>query len=479
HDAVDQLSFLQNNPPIFVSNLVGALSASYAKPGDVLFYQDEVASDLYFLVTGKVNLFATFSAKVTAEKTFTDGFHCSTMGHTDLQANVIGEGSFAVQTFSFAKVFKDSRIGEAGVMLDVQQPIAAVAMAVCDMFTIGKENLLSALDGFVKVQASLIEDAEDFMRRLDEFKRRKGMEVVPEELDSEDTSGMGGITEKSDNARAGGGGEGSGGGGGGAGGVGFQRGVNMSTARDSDWRERKGVGGASTNAGKGNLPPEGTLPPLKRVSSMAKAAAAAAAAVGGGESVGPLSPAGAPPDAGAGGAELSPASPSPNDGHVRGAHVKIRVCNTIKLSPLVGLDGGLNEGSGMNDTGNNDRGNGGNTGGGGGGADGGGDNFTGGLLVASVSECDSSAFGDEDSGRSGGGESEGSDTTDDEDDAEDELNGSKRHGTLYDPRPRVRSAVSQQYMELENTFASDVTMGGSPAHSSLVQRMAAVGSPEF
>lgn len=26
-------------------------------------------------------------------------------------------------------------------------------MAVCDMFTIGKENLLSALDGFVKVQA--------------------------------------------------------------------------------------------------------------------------------------------------------------------------------------------------------------------------------------------------------------------------------------------------------------------------------------
>ncbi|CAM9385861.1 unnamed protein product, partial [Ectocarpus sp. 12 AP-2014] len=100
------------------------------------------------------------------------------------------------------------------------------------------------------------------------------------------------------------------------------------------------------------------------------------------------------------------------------------------------------------------------------------DNFTGGLLVASVSECDSSAFGDEDSGRSGGEESEGSDTTDDEDDAEDELNGSGRHGTLYDARPRVRSVVSQQYMELENTFASDVTMGGSPAHSSLVQRMA-------
>ena len=54
----------QNNPPIFVSNLVGALAACYAKPGDVLFYQEEVATDLYFLVTGKVNLFATFSVRV-------------------------------------------------------------------------------------------------------------------------------------------------------------------------------------------------------------------------------------------------------------------------------------------------------------------------------------------------------------------------------------------------------------------------------
>lgn len=41
------------------------LSASYAKPGDVLFYQEEVASDLYFLVTGKVNLFATFSVRAS------------------------------------------------------------------------------------------------------------------------------------------------------------------------------------------------------------------------------------------------------------------------------------------------------------------------------------------------------------------------------------------------------------------------------
>lgn len=34
------------------------------------------------------------------------------------------------------------------------QPIAAVAMAVCDLFTISKENLLFALDGYVKVQVS-------------------------------------------------------------------------------------------------------------------------------------------------------------------------------------------------------------------------------------------------------------------------------------------------------------------------------------
>lgn len=51
-----------------MSNLVGALAASYAKPGDVLFYQEEVGSDLYFLVTGKVNLFATFSVRVVRSR---------------------------------------------------------------------------------------------------------------------------------------------------------------------------------------------------------------------------------------------------------------------------------------------------------------------------------------------------------------------------------------------------------------------------
>lgn len=71
--------------------------------------------------TRENTLYARVQAKVTAEKTFSDGFHGSTMGHADLEANVTGEGPFAVQTFSFAKVFKDSRIGEAGVMLDVQQ----------------------------------------------------------------------------------------------------------------------------------------------------------------------------------------------------------------------------------------------------------------------------------------------------------------------------------------------------------------------
>ena len=31
------------------------------------------------------------------------------------------EGAFVRQTFTFGKVFKDSMIGEAGVMLDIQQ----------------------------------------------------------------------------------------------------------------------------------------------------------------------------------------------------------------------------------------------------------------------------------------------------------------------------------------------------------------------
>ena len=32
------------------------------------------------------------------------------------------------------------------------QPCAAVTMSTCDLFTIGKEDLLSALDGYVDVQ---------------------------------------------------------------------------------------------------------------------------------------------------------------------------------------------------------------------------------------------------------------------------------------------------------------------------------------
>lgn len=55
-----RLRLPQTNPPIFVSRLVGILTASFAKAGDVLFYQDEVGSDLYFMVTGRVNLFITF-----------------------------------------------------------------------------------------------------------------------------------------------------------------------------------------------------------------------------------------------------------------------------------------------------------------------------------------------------------------------------------------------------------------------------------
>lgn len=51
---------MQNNPPIFVSRLVGILTASFAKVGDLLFYQDEVGADLYFMVAGRVNLLITF-----------------------------------------------------------------------------------------------------------------------------------------------------------------------------------------------------------------------------------------------------------------------------------------------------------------------------------------------------------------------------------------------------------------------------------
>lgn len=59
---------------------------------------------------------------VTAEKTQTSGFHGSITSQLDPGGSGDrGECTYARQTFTFAKVYKDSRIGEAGVMLDTQQ----------------------------------------------------------------------------------------------------------------------------------------------------------------------------------------------------------------------------------------------------------------------------------------------------------------------------------------------------------------------
>lgn len=109
--------------------------------------------------------------------------------------------------------------------------------------------------------------------------------------------------------------------------------------------------------------------------------------------------------------------------------------------------------------------------------DGGSSNFGGGLLVASVSECDSSAFDD---GLDEGEASDGSLGA--EDDTEDSDNGSdtggerlrQRHGSVYEDRFRQRSPASQQFMALADTVASDVAKGGSTAHSHLIQRMTLV-----
>ena len=123
--------------------------------------------------------------------------------------------------------------------------------------------------------------------------------------------------------------------------------------------------------------------------------------------------------------------------------------------------------------------------GGGGGDDGGGDDqFAGGLLVASVSECDSSAFG-EDPNAFRGAESdmeevEYSDDSDDSDEAEDDSNAraEQRRSSVYDERmKRPRSAASLQYTALADKVASDVALGGSPAQSNIIQRMTIVSFP--
>lgn len=92
----------------------------------------------------------------------------------------------------------------------------------------------------IDIQASLIEDAEEFMKRLDEFKRRKGAEENPEDSLNGDP-GFGG----------GGGGSGGGAGGGdtttsnsvrgGGGGVvgGLASAATKAASKVSDGRERK------------------------------------------------------------------------------------------------------------------------------------------------------------------------------------------------------------------------------------------------
>lgn len=58
---------------------------------------------------------------VAADKTTTNGAYGGSITQYGVESGVNLEGPFARQTFTFAKVFKDSRIGEAGVMLDIQQ----------------------------------------------------------------------------------------------------------------------------------------------------------------------------------------------------------------------------------------------------------------------------------------------------------------------------------------------------------------------
>ena len=45
----------------------------------------------------------------------------STLNQLELESSAKNDGPFERQTFTFAKVFKDSRVGDAGVMLDIQQ----------------------------------------------------------------------------------------------------------------------------------------------------------------------------------------------------------------------------------------------------------------------------------------------------------------------------------------------------------------------
>lgn len=88
-----------------------------------------------------------FQAVVTFEKTATNQPHGGSGGsidHVNDEPCDGGDGVFARQTFTFAKVFKDSRIGEAGVMLDIQQVSSSVSLS-CFVGSGDKELLVAAV----------------------------------------------------------------------------------------------------------------------------------------------------------------------------------------------------------------------------------------------------------------------------------------------------------------------------------------------
>ncbi len=197
---------------------------------------------------------------------------------------------------------------------------------------------------------------------------------------------------------------------------------------------------------------------------MSTAAAAAAAAAAAGGATPPLrNPA----------SEVG-ASPAPATVHAHNAHIKMHACSTITLSPLTALGGSAEEGSRdrRSDSGllNN-------------GSRGDGDSqLTGGLLVASVSECDSSAFGEDHwlAGRADDDSEEREDSDDSGDDSDDGEDGSgdaaeRRPSGVYEERlKRPRSAASMQYTALADTVASDASLGGTPTQSNIIQRMTIV-----
>lgn len=223
------------------------------------------------------------------------------------------------------------------------------------------------------------------------------------------------------------------------------------------------------------------LPPLKRApstSSSAAAAAAAAAAVRavGGGTPGFSSPGGkrgespisslTPPGTGTAARSSSPTSAM---SHISSTRIKLQACSTIKLSAVVGmgdLDDDVHE-FGDDDVRPNSsarsRAGSGESGVGGG-------SVCGGLLVASVSECDGSNLGGD--GCSSSGEEVSEDGS--EDDSYGSSDAAAKRLRTCGPPARNRSTVSQQLLEVADMVASDVAMGGSPAHSNLIKRMTVV-----